>query len=327
MKSSLKSRMLRMTFSAAIMLVAVCCITLPAKAKTITYNCTNATGNGPGKNLVKGYDYDNTYWDGSTYWTASNGVILKAIPYYNYDYTEIEHYEPLVDGQGADLMEGSPYWTAVEELNVLNGYYPPNSNVHVPQEYWLPVAGSKRTSFDFWNNADFNRFADKFHELSMRREHGEFKAGLRGEYELVGAMWYAQPYIDAGKGDGSFTIRANHRFKFVDGYGRNNGWSPPDCVAQYGEDAIFLRITNNPLAYEWDAIHNIIRYLTPDAEAIYQTIYNDYYFRNQGLKTYDTWQSVGASSAILKPYPYEYDEIEGRELAVHELRGICYVFR
>ncbi len=313
----------RMLLLAALVVLSFTTLGVQAKGRTITYNCTNATGVGPGASPIKDFDYSYKEWDYRSTWTASNGVVLKVVPYYAPSSDEIVHYELVIDGQGIDLMEGSPYMQACEELYQFNGTYQPGTNVHVPESFWVPVTSSKHIFFEFWNDPAFQRFSNKFHEISAKRFTGKSNA-LSGEYDLVGRPWYIKHWRDTALGYGAFQFMASRPYS---GGSDENTWEPMYHLSTYGDDCMQINLYFLPTAFEWDAIHNILRLMTPDAEAVYKMIYSDYYLRDQGINEYDTWYPVGSNTEIMRPDPYYYNPNWNEWLDDNDFRGVCYLIR
>ena len=59
-----------------------------------------------------------------------------------------------------------------------------------------------------------------------------------------------------------------------------------------------LEIKGNYTELIWNSIHNSIRMITPDADAIYDAIYQSYYNDNQVSNNPGSWFSYGSTSLM-----------------------------
>lgn len=116
-------------------------------------------GRGPGRIIVKGFDYNDIFPWGSTpmawrgeYWTASNGVEIKVLSVDG----RATGMVPVLDGKGKDNEPNSPFQVAVAECTGedLNDYA---ANLNVT----IPLASYKRTEIDI-NDADLVAYRDAY---------------------------------------------------------------------------------------------------------------------------------------------------------------------
>ena len=79
-----------------------------------------------------------------------------------------------------------------------------------------------------------------------------------------------------------------------------------------------LTIKANYTELIWNSIHNSIRMITPDADAVYNAIYQDYYYGYSGLEceNYEisNWITLG-STELRADLTKENDVIYDREYA------------
>ena len=245
------------------------------------------TGRGPGANFRKGHDYENhevsggkvlgelNWWELTT-WTASNGVVLKVLPADQ----GFPNGAPIIDGCGLDNVPGSDFLLAVAECLGTGGYWGEGTDMSyqmtvVPVSQ-IPAASAKRTSIDV-NDATL--------------------LGYKANYESI--------MNSAGGIDGDFLITSNsvaHR-----SIGGGDVW-----VISYdsGMGAWKVRINaSSPYQYTWDGIKNILKYVNPDGEALYNLIYEDFYTGRQDvMPTYDDWYSYGNSNIMIVDTPQGYVE-------------------
>ncbi len=73
-------------------------------------------------------------------------------------------------------------------------------------------------------------------------------------------------------------------------------------------DYWWVTISADLEAYEWDGLHQALRYLFPDGDALYRVIYEDFYFGSPVILEYEEWFAVGNSQI----YQREYDRGAGK---------------
>lgn len=250
---------------------------LMAKFPVIDYPA-NGTGRGPGANFRKGHDYENhevaggkvlgelNWWELTT-WTASNGVVLKVLPADQ----GFPNGAPIIDGCGLDNVPGSDFLLAVAECLGTNEYWSDGNDMSyhmtvVPVSQ-IPAASAKRTSIDV-NDATL--------------------LGYKANYESI--------MNSAGGTDGDFLISSNKVTH------RNLAGVEVWAISyDSGMGAWEVRINvSSPYQYTWDGIKNILKYVNPDGEALYNVIYEDFYVGSEAIQEWDSWWPV-ANSYIYQP--------------------------
>ncbi len=219
-------------------------------------------GRGPGRIIVKGFDYNDVYqgmaWKGD-YWTASNGVEIKVIPVEGNIYERL----PVPDGKGLDNAPGSPFRVACNEAAGTA------SDKFNAVSETIPVTSFKRDSID---TSDANLLAFK---NSYDSHYGGYSGG--------GAANASLNVFSDGVAD-------------VDNLGATF-WS----IRREG-DYWKLQINGNLDAWRWSGVHQILRYLSPDGEALYNAIYDCFYTGGENYDVwdaYDTWETIGNSQCYL----------------------------
>ena len=250
---------------------------LMAKFPVIDYPA-NGTGRGPGANFRKGHDYENhevaggkvlgelNWWELTT-WTASNVVVLKVLPADQ----GFPNGAPIIDGCGLDNVPGSDFLLAVAECLGQGERWGEGTDMSyqmtvVPVSQ-IPAASAKRTSIDV-NDATL--------------------LGYKANYESI--------MNNTGVISGDFIITSNSvAHRALDG---GDIW-----VISYdsGMGAWKVRInSSSPYQYTWDGIKNILKYVNPDGEALYNVIYEDFYVGSEAIQEWDSWWPV-ANSYIYQP--------------------------
>lgn len=232
-------------------------------------------GRGPGRIIVKGFNYNDIFNDGSEtawegeYWTASNGVELKILRVEGRATGMI----PLTDGKGKDNEPTSPFQIAIAEcLGEDLNKYAANLNVSIP------LASYKRTEIDI-NDADLVAYRDAY----------DFKL-----YANSGMAAYYEPYQYGDPVNLRFAVASDgiSEFDQVGGI----FWSVIR-VGDYWE----VKINAMPAEFRWDGIHQVLRYLSPDGDALYQLFYDDVYTgRLDVLPEYDEWYSYENSQVMVE---------------------------
>ncbi len=223
-------------------------------------------GRGPGRIIVKGFDYSNVSglgeWKGA-YWTASNGVEIKVIEVAGRATGVI----PVLDGKGKDNEPNSPFDVAVAEAleKDINNY---KADLNVT----IPLAPYKRTEIDI-NDKDLVAYRDAY-DYKLWKNDGMAK--------------YYEPY--------KYGDPINMRYAVAsDGIGEFDGLGAIFWRITRENDYWKVRINANLAEFRWDGIHQALRYLSPDGDALYQVIYEDCYFGSPTILEYDEWFAVGNS--------------------------------
>lgn len=229
-------------------------------------------GRGPGRIIVKGFNYndflDGLSWEGE-YWTASNGVELKVVLVEGKATGMIT----VPDGKGKDIEFNSPYMIATAEAEGIDlNKYVADLNVTIP------LASYKRTEIDI-NDADLVAYRDAY----------DYKL-----YANKGMAAYYEPYQYGDPVNLRFAVASDgiSEFDQVGGI----FWS----VIRVG-DYWQVEINAIPEEFRWDGIHQVLRYLSPDGDALYQLIYEDCYTgRLDVIPDYDEWYSYENSQIYLE---------------------------
>lgn len=246
---------------------------LMSKFPVIDYPA-NGTGRGPGANFRKGHDYENhevaggkvlgelNWWELTT-WTASNGVVLKVLPADQ----GFPNGAPIIDGCGLDNVPGSDFLLAVAECLGTGGYWGEGTDMSyqmtvVPVSQ-IPAASAKRTSIDV-NDATLLGYKANYE--SIMNNDGAINGDL-----LITSNSVAHRALDGGdiwvisydSGMGAWKVRIN---------------------------------SSSAYQYTWDGIKNILKYVNPDGEALYNLIYEDFYTgRLDVIPNFDEWYPYGSN--------------------------------
>ena len=135
----------------------------------------------------------------------------------------------------------------------------------------IPCASSKQTSIP--NSSDFTNYKTAFDEMY----------GFQ-----VSGVWGANPaYCLQNYGSGIGLVAGGSGYLFsIEQNSANNGWK--------------VRLNTNPSELQWDAIHNTLRLLSPDGDAVYSAIYEQFYYGADWIEAYDIWYTIpGSNSEIM----------------------------
>lgn len=214
-------------------------------------------------------------WTKGKTWTASNGVVLKIKDEYAhwdfniatnrmaFDSSEILIIDDL------DLRPGTPDFDAIVEFEYGTGAFQGGTEKMKISAADLPLVATPATKQTSAPKTDsWNAYVAQFNPL--------WKYQSTGSYES--AIPQLQNY---GTGIGLIS-------GIGDGYIFNLDWIG-DCWK--------LTLTGYPTELQWNAIRNSIRLVSPDAEAIYNAIYNEGYY-DTGFANDDVWYSFGGSEAL-----------------------------
>lgn len=233
-------------------------------------------GKGPGRIIVKGFNYNDAIPGGSSdtpwrgeYWTASNGVEIKIVSYD--DYTGGTGRWAVMDGKGKDNEPNSPFMQAVLEAEgkALDRY--------ASIDMTLPLSSYKKTEIDINDSSlvEFrNAYDYKLYELSNNADQfTPYKQGDPINMRLAVST--------DGIGEIDITGAQMWRIRRVGDY-----WE--------------LKMNVVPVEFRWDGIHQVLRYLNPDGDSLYQVIYEDVYYGSPVILDYDEWFAVGNSQIYQK---------------------------
>lgn len=233
------------------------------------------TGYGVGANFRDDFDYTNymiddrhslndvNWWELTTY-TASNGVVIKILP------VEQGSPFPILDGVGADTEPNSPYNNAIDEIL---GREIERASDYV--SFDIPITSYKKGYIDI-ENVDKNLYNyKKEYDLIYRTQAGR-DTSLTTYY--------------------SFNMEIYRNSIQVIDVGGGSLWT-----FDYNGDYWQFRLNANVNELQWQAIRNVLRFLTPDAEQLYKVIREDWYYGSDVIKEYNEWFAVGNS------YIYQVD--------------------
>ena len=245
-------------------------------------------GYGPGNKIRTDFDYamvaddfvDNPVevWNNHVVMvTASNGVSVKALHYTSPDGVQDDYY-PLCDGEGKDIEPNSPFMVAWNEIMSISwDGQNQSSDFSASPEAVLPVTSFKRTSLDV-NDSSLQSF-----KLAMDKKRAQAQ-GI--EYHDKSQYNMVNDQVDV----------------FYDGIMEMDAYGGILWQFRWVGDHWELKIEQNPAEYQWAAIKNVLHYLSPDGDALYAGIYNDFYIAddNDPILEFDSWWPV-AGSQIYQP--------------------------
>lgn len=213
--------------------------------------------------------HQNTWYAGQT-WTASNGVTIriadgfKIVPgqgnIYSIFYDRTENCEP-----GSDWDKACNEYMGVSSTNEVSASDLPA----------VATVSSKQTTFDD-SNSSFVAYKQAFDPLWAYQNTGS-----------ASALSCLQPYDRNQDG-------------VVDGIGLldTSGVAAYMWTMDYDAANGYWKFTikGNYTELIWNSILNSLRMITPDADAVYSTIYNDFYNGVPELGTHDTYMQVGSTA-------------------------------
>lgn len=242
--------------------------------------------NGDAADIETLYQENLHKWTTGTVWTASNGVSIKindawadAIKAGDAGDSAAVWYED----PDIDPTPNSPYMNALNEFiygtdeAYLNGKDRWNSEVvDVSKLPDITLASSKQTSVVETNES--RAYKDAFDVMYGFQATGKWQAN-------PGAL--LQFGYSGGKGIGLTT------FEGASGY----IWT-----IEYNGSEWVVTINRNLSELQWDALHNSLRLLSPDGDAIYNAVYEQFYYGADWIVDYNGWYIVpNANSEICVP--------------------------
>ena len=239
-------------------------------------NGYKGNGNGPGAAYRSDFDYSpyiQAHGDLSrvVVKTAPNGVQVKCYPY---EQEGKEVYAPIVDGEGKDLEPNSPFMEAVNYFiyNSDSAYLWKTDFSAV--DATLPTTSFKRT------NLDVNDASLKSYQAAINYKRDTMDGGTPYE-RTPGVINDSLAIFSDGIGEYNDRGGTIWEFDHTNGYWR-------------------LSIYQNLAAYQWDAVKQVLHYLDPNGDALYQVIYEDVYTGRQDIMpTYDDWYSYSGSQIMI----------------------------
>ncbi len=243
-------------------------------------------GYGPGNKIRTDFDYailiddfagvnpEEVLNDKGVIVTASNGVSIKALHHTSPDGVQ-DDYFPLCDGEGKDLEPNSPFMVACNEIRSISWDGQSQvSDLSASPDAVLPVTSFKRTSLDV-NDASLQSF-----KLAMDKKRAQAQ-GI--EYHDKSQYNIPNDQVDV----------------FYDGIMEMDRYGGILWQFRWVGDHWELKIDQNPAEYQWAAIKNVLHYLSPDGDDLYQLFYDDFYTgRGDAMPTFDDWYSYSGSQVL-----------------------------
>ena len=236
-------------------------------------------------------NHQNTWYAGK-YFVGSNGVKVRIADAYRVDAAGMIPHPDAIFRDGTENIEPTSEWQkAVSEY--LGEYT--RLNMDPSSLPWVSTVSSKQTTFDR-NNASFVAYKNAFDPMWQMQNVGHsnemslsclqpFDNNQDGVFDGVGL-------IDSAPGKLGYMWEMK--------YDSSNGYWK-------------LEIKGNYTELIWNSIHNSIRMITPDADAVYNAIYELYYYGGDWVADYDGWYPIPNSNS---------------EILVHiEGNSIYYCFR
>lgn len=218
-------------------------------------------------------NHQNTWYAGK-YFVGSNGVKVRIADAYRVNVDRMIPHPDAIFRDGTENIEPTSEWqkAVVEYLGEPDRYTVDPSSLP-----WVSTVSSKQTTFDK-NNASFIAYKTAFDPMWQKQNSGGFS--------------YLQPIDNNQDGtcDGIGLIDnasgiLNYMWEM--NYDSGNGYWK-------------LVIKRNYTELIWNSIHNSIRMITPDADAVYNAIYELYYYGGDWVADYDGWYPIpNANSEIL----------------------------
>ena len=216
-------------------------------------------------------NHGNTWYEGQVF-TASNGVKVRIADGFDVN-ALVPHWDAIfVDGT-ENAEPGSPYMIAINEYlgTADKSAISPNG---LPQ---VNTPSSKQTTFNK-DDASFQAYKASFDPLWQTQN-----TGSPGGFSMLQAF-------------------DNNHDGVADGVGLLDGLGSLGYMWQMNYDASNgywkLEIYSNYTALIWDSIHNSIRMITPDGDAVYKEIYNQCYYDNPTFPEYDMWVTIGNTQVL-----------------------------
>lgn len=254
------------------------------KSETSTEsNSSSEVYNGNAADMETLYQENLHKWTTGTVWTASNGVSIKindawadAIKANNDGTPAAVWYED----PDIDPTPNSPYMNALNEFiygdeAYLNGTDRWNSEVvDVSKLPDIPLATSKQTSVV--ETDESRAYEDAFDVM--------YGFQISGKWESNPAYLLQFGY-SGGKGIGLVAGAAGYIW-----------------TIEYNGSEWVVTINRNLSELQWDALHNSLRLLSPDGDAIYNAVYEQFYYGADWIVDYNGWYIVpNANSEICVP--------------------------
>ena len=218
-------------------------------------------------------NHGNTWYDGQVF-TASNGIKVRIADGFDVN-ALVPHWDAIfVDGT-ENAEPGSPYMVAINEY-LGTADKSAISPSDLPQ---VNTPSSMQTTFNK-DDASFQAYKASFDPLWQIQNTGS-----------VGGLSMLQAFD-------------NNHDGVADGVGLLDGLASLGYMWQMNYDASNgcwkLEIYSNYTALIWDSIRNSIRLVSPEGEAVYNAIYELYYYGGDWVADYDGWYPIpNTNSQIL----------------------------
>ena len=221
-------------------------------------------------------NHQNTWYAGK-YFVGSNGVKVRIADAYRVDAEGMIPHPDAIFRDGTENIEPTSEWQ--KAISEYLGEYT-RLNMDPSSLPWVSTVSSKQTTFDR-NNASFVAYKNAFDPMWQMQNVGHsnemslsclqpFDNNQDGVFDGVGL-------IDSAPGKLGYMWEMK--------YDSGNGYWK-------------LEIKGNYTELIWNSIHNSIRMITPDADAIYDAIYQSYYNDNQVSNNPGSWFSYGSTSLM-----------------------------
>ena len=192
-------------------------------------------------------NHQNTWWNGVT-WTSSNGIVLRVADGFELNPGHMNVYSVFVDGT-EDIRPNSDFMKACHEFWG-DAYAKELDLSDLPNI--IPVSAKQTTINE--NYPSFAAYRVVFDSL-WQKQNGSSGAML-------------QPYSKNGDGTcngiGLLDTLAGASYMWNLDYDSTNGYW-------------ILAIKSNYTELQWNSILNSLRMITPDADAVFNAIFQDYY--------------------------------------------------
>ena len=163
------------------------------------------------------------------------------------------------DGAGKDLEPNSKWMAALREIE----------------------AGGDTETINYWNSSS----GATLPTTSFKRTSID-----TGDASVVAFKQTFEAYAKQITADAQLVTNANG-FQFIDA-NYNTFWS----ITYDGSEWV-VRLNTNPATRSWEAMKEIMHYVTPDGNAIYDAIYDDWYVGSyeNPIEDFDSWWPIGGS--------------------------------
>ena len=166
------------------------------------------------------------------------------------------------DGAGKDLEPNSKWMAALREIQ----------------------AGGDTETINYWNSSS----GATLPTTSFKRTSID-----TGDASIVAFKQAFEAYAKQITADAQLVTNANG-FQFIDA-NYNTFWS-----ITYDGSKWVVQINSRPATRSWEAMKEILHYVNPDGDSLYNVIYTDCYTGSEVIQEYDNWYAVG-SAQIYQP--------------------------